>query len=327
MPLTTARHLRGHVVVTGFVPQPSHLAVFLWPLRCAWRNEASRLSVVFMAPSVARLASALERLGRDEPRLDLSRVFLLPGQPVSQRDLENAGVATAARLCEAEGGSSSGGGTFVGGGIGSRGGSGGAVGGGGAGGGANCNVRRHVVVELKHESNIRFLHAHDSATIVGTLSDLGGDSTYLWPKFAAGAAYLDSALDALLAQAFHRPSRIALLERILRLGVGNGHPGSARRYGGGANGGSGGGTAGIDDEDGDGTAREVGVHMIDVPLELVRYSFGELFQQLAAPPFRAIALGLYRPRGTRQSPEPYVYTGCRADTVLREGDRVYVLGR
>ncbi|CAM9984334.1 unnamed protein product, partial [Ectocarpus sp. 8 AP-2014] len=36
---------------------------------------------------------------------------------------------------------------------------------------------------------------------------------------------------------------------------------------------------------------------------------------------------LLRARGTRNAPEPYVYTGPRADTVLHPGDRVFILGR
>jgi hypothetical protein len=67
------------------------------------------------------------------------------------------------------------------------------------------------------------------------------------------------------------------------------------------------------------------LHQIGVPQCLIGHSFGELFQQLIAPPLCTIAFGLYRGQGTRGAPEPYVYTGPRADTVLHDGDRVFVL--
>jgi Trk K+ transport system NAD-binding subunit len=60
--------------------------------------------------------------------------------------------------------------------------------------------------------------------------------------------------------------------------------------------------------------------------DVAGHSFGELFQQLAAPPLHAVALALYRAEGTRGAPEPYVYTSPRADTVLHKGDRVFVIG-
>lgn len=63
-----------------------------------------------------------------------------------------------------------------------------------------------------------------------------------------------------------------------------------------------------------------------VPPSFLGHSFGEMFQHLAAPPLRCVAFALLRARGTRSAPEPYVYTGPRADTVLHRGDRVFVLG-
>ena len=64
-----------------------------------------------------------------------------------------------------------------------------------------------------------------------------------------------------------------------------------------------------------------------VPDSFLGHSFGEMFQHLAAPPLRCVAFALLRARGTRSAPEPYVYTGPRADTVLHRGDRVFVLGK
>lgn len=72
--------------------------------------------------------------------------------------------------------------------------------------------------------------------------------------------------------------------------------------------------------------REACLRQMEVPPSFLEHSFGELFQHLAAPPLRCVAFALRRARGTRNAPEPYVYTGPRADTVLHAGDRVFVLG-
>lgn len=72
--------------------------------------------------------------------------------------------------------------------------------------------------------------------------------------------------------------------------------------------------------------REASLMQMGVPSTFVGHSFGELFQHLASPPLRCVAFALLRARGTRNAPEPYVYTGPRADTVLHAGDRVFVLG-
>jgi len=68
------------------------------------------------------------------------------------------------------------------------------------------------------------------------------------------------------------------------------------------------------------------IYQMKVPPELYQHSYGELYQELVAPPLNLVALGLYRTAGTKNSVEPYVYTAPRADTVLHEGDRVFVLG-
>ena len=68
------------------------------------------------------------------------------------------------------------------------------------------------------------------------------------------------------------------------------------------------------------------IFLLRVPDDMRQHSYGELFQELIAPPLSLVALGLYRHAGTKHSVEPYVYTAPRADTVLHEGDRIYVLG-
>lgn len=130
-------------------------------------------------------------------------------------------------------------------------------------------------------------------------------------------------------------TRLALIERLLLLDRGNfvdtsqaNHSTHRRRRQ----------AASLAPEDNDGDRRasdvaangrmvkEACLRQMGVPRSFLGHSFGELFQHLAAPPLCCVAFALLRARGTRKAPEPYVYTGPRADTVLHEGDRIFVLG-
>ncbi|CAM9108420.1 unnamed protein product [Discosporangium mesarthrocarpum] len=370
--IQNARHLKGHVVVLGFPPRPSHLECFLGALRegrgwardqqSTWGAEGGRnVAVVMIAPSTARLASALT-IVRRTGEVDTSEVYLIEGSPVSYRDLENAGVKTArAVLVMKDVRASFSGGRRVGGveaGGGEAGGSGGVAGEQGKVEDALVDSEalvsfikmedgllgpdQHIVVELVHESNVRFLHTQAATRSLRVVAGLGGagaggpadEAHYLWPKYSTGMTYSASYLDSLFAQAFYRPSRIKLIEHLLllnRRGTGgrkdendvdpsNLSPAPSPRHN--------------DKDTATGAHRpqeevprmEAQLRQMRVPPGFLEHSFGELFQHLASPPMCAVAFALRRAAGTRGAQEPYVYTGPRADTVLHRGDRVFVLG-
>ncbi|CAM9798334.1 unnamed protein product [Ectocarpus sp. 12 AP-2014] len=346
--VSTAKHLVGHVVVVGFPARPSHLECFLRPLK-GWTGGAGMgggrevgggdVPVVLVADDVSRLESALEVVDR-HGYVNTSEVYLFEGSPVSRTDLENAGVRTAKAVLVMKDSKST---RF------NYGGSGDPL------RDAEALVSfikmedgllsedQHVVVELESSANVRFLHARAEANSLSAIAGLGGagaggaadEAHYLWPKFAAGMTYNSSFVDSMFGQAFYRPSRIALLKRLLLLARGEQQeqPGIASRSP--SQGPSRGETRSPSPSEpgaspgaeGDGLGRECCLRQMAVPRSLLGHSFGEMFQHLAAPPLRCVAFALLRARGTRNAPEPYVYTGPRADTVLHPGDRVFILGR
>eukprot|EP00752_Nemacystus_decipiens_P013364 g11833.t1 len=351
--VSSARHLAGHVVVLGFPARPSHLECFLRPLN-GWTGGAEMVGgggvpVVLVAEDVSKLETALEVVDK-HGYVNTSEVYLLVGSPVSQSDLENAGVSTAKavlvmkdpRSTRFEGGKS-----------------------------GNplrdaealvsfikmeaglLNNNQHVVVELENAANVRFLHARAEAKSLRAITGLGGagaggaadEAHYLWPKYAGGMTYNSSFVDSLFGQAFYRPSRIVLIEHLLLLGRGeqigrsgkapfsmsqpktttNSAPVGPRRQSESRSESS--ESAGESPERGDAVNRECCLRQMPVPPSFLGHSFGEIFQHLAAPPLRCVAFALLRARGTRNAPEPYVYTGPRADTVLHPGDKVFILGK
>eukprot|EP00903_Cladosiphon_okamuranus_P012012 g11279.t1 len=354
--VTSARHLVGHVVVLGFPARPSHLECFLRPLK-GWTGGAGMgggrgfggggVPVVLVAEDVSKLETALDVVAKNG-YVNTSEVYLLVGSPVSQSDLENAGVSTAKavlvmkdpRSTRFEGDKS-----------------------------GNplrdaealvsfikmedglLNSNQHVVVELENAANVRFLHARAEAKSLRAITSLGGagsggaadEAHYLWPKYAGGMTYNASFVDSLFGQAFYRPSRIVLIEHLLLLGRGEQYGrsgvtpfatsqpktptaggGNHRHSRSSESDESAGGSPG---RRGDGLDEECCLRQMAVPPSFVGHSFGEIFQHLAAPPLRCVAFALLRARGTRNAPEPYVYTGPRADTVLHPGDKVFILGK
>ncbi|CAM9134576.1 unnamed protein product [Chrysoparadoxa australica] len=346
--IPTAEDLSGHLVVMGFPPRASLLEAFLRPLRQHSLHSNLRPTVVFMSRDIDLLGTALQRLRQQTNAsktkwLDLSHVYLLKGSHISYQDMKNAGLATASGvvcLCGgADGQEESYDDDLID-------------------GEAILSFVKmsdglvapdcHVIIELRHEMNLRFLHTRGEMSSLRILSTLNDSYSFLWPKFAAGRFLSPSMLDSLSSQAFYRPSRIVLIEALLKLSPGLGitsgvnEEGQAKRprrssirRGGSINEG-GSSRSSILKSPGSpkGASKKVRVvqllapyiHQIQVPPSLVGHSFGELFQQLVAPPLTCIAFGLYRAKGTRSAPEPYVYTGPRADTVLHAGDKVFVVG-
>jgi len=182
----------------------------------------------------------------------------------------------------------------------------------------------HVMVELVNDASMRYLHSCDDL-YAEPFSGMG-DAPNPWPLFGAGKVYATSYLSMLLAKAVFNPSIVIILEALLGI---DGDPEmmkpknrqlqkselppttpkrkivstSKKQY----------------------STQRSGIASISVPPEFIHHSFGELFQELICPPLNIVAIGLYRARGTKEATEPYVYTAPRADTVLLENDKVFVL--
>ncbi|CAM9416972.1 unnamed protein product [Chrysoparadoxa australica] len=229
--LTTAAHLKNHVVVVGIPALASLLEAFIRPLRQSSFNPTLMPTIVFMNRDIEAVGIALQRLRQTTSRvpsryLNLERVYLLKGSPLSYMDLKNAGLRTASGVACL---SYSGAGRreralaaqaqgvshevmedgeavlfFV---------------------KSNGLVRRDalVLVEMQHDDSLRYLHTGAESAV---LSRMPGNYSFLWSKYASGRILCPSMLDSLSSQAFYRPSRIMLMEALLKLA-----PGFAPNYG------------------------------------------------------------------------------------------------
>lgn len=167
--------------------------------------------------------------------------------------------------------------------------------------------RTHMVIELVHQSNIRFMLQH--STFLPSYAYVREALLYLSPVFASGRAFSPTMLDSLVAQLFYNPDELEVLGSLLI-------PEAADSPDGGES---------------DGvmsTAPWRQLHsrvvQIPVPLEFVGLRYDQMVVHLALYE-NSVALGLLRPVGTLTSPMGYVCTNAPPKTKLQFADRVYIL--
>jgi len=176
---------------------------------------------------------------------------------------------------------------------------------------------------------------------------------HAWPFFASGKVYTCGWVKMLLAKAVFNSSMIAVLEQLLGIASSDTNKFGQQEYSPASfaatdqvTGATGGNSKMpqpsftqenkqalsresflLNDQitENDGTMGSSILTSMAVPKAFYHHSFGELFQELIAPPLNIIAVGLYRSKGTKEASEPYVYTAPQADTILLKTDKVFIL--
>jgi hypothetical protein len=125
--------------------------------------------------------------------------------------------------------------------------------------------------------------------------------------YAAGSIYSNSILDSLVCQAHFNPAILEVLASFLGRGLGaEGRKPILEQS-----------------KSRDAAASHHQLMLLDVPEDYVGHMYHELLSGLAQQ--SCIAIGLYRMPGTSGSPLGYVTTNPLPDTLLCEGDRMYVI--
>jgi hypothetical protein len=115
------------------------------------------------------------------------------------------------------------------------------------------------------------------------------------PNFASGRVYLSNLSDRLLTKSFFQPQTISVVNTLVN---GDGSEEGVRRR----------------------------LHLLDLPPQMVGRTFKELYDELLQLENPQLCLAILRAAsGSGGNPLPYVYTNPDATTVLRAGDRLYVI--
>ncbi|XP_024516267.1 calcium-activated potassium channel subunit alpha-1-like isoform X2 [Selaginella moellendorffii] len=164
-------------------------------------------------------------------------------------------------------------------------------------------ARNRVLVELQQEIQLQFLRPHSRNHTVQfqpkTLQRDRDARLQFAPPFAEGKGLCPAAFTFLTYATFFNRNSVSIIEQL-----------SCGRHTG-------------EDEDGDENSIRR-LEQIPIPSCYVGLSFQQLFQGLLHNE-KALALGLYRPVGTHNSPVAYVSTNPAYDTLLHSGDLIYVL--
>jgi len=166
--------------------------------------------------------------------------------------------------------------------------------------------RTHIVIELVHQSNFRFIMQH--STFLPSRAYKNDHYTYLSPVFASGRAFSPSMLDSLVAQLYYNPDELEVLGSLLVP-----EDAAAEQKKG---------------EDGVSAAPWRQLHsrvvQLPMPLEFVGLQYAQLAVHLALRE-KSVCLGLLRPVGTMTSPMGFVCTNPKPNTKLQSADRVFIL--
>ncbi|CAG9323591.1 unnamed protein product [Blepharisma stoltei] len=155
------------------------------------------------------------------------------------------------------------------------------------------NFTCKFTVELVDEINLKYLDKKPR-------SELENLPFVVWPRYAASHVFFSSALDYIIAQAFHNNILIDLVQRLIvyedmfaELGIDENYR----------------------------------INSIELPENLYgKITFGEVFNYLISLQRPLVALGIYRNTGILNNETPYVYTKPDANTPIFLGDKIFVMG-
>jgi hypothetical protein len=169
--------------------------------------------------------------------------------------------------------------------------------------------QQQVVEEEEEEEEEEHVVNLTSASV----AKLVNDDLFNFPVFAAGRVYTDSMMELLMAQAYFNPSEINFWEALFGIGDHD----EDMRFG--------------KDELFDHSLGEavsfstelLQITQINVPKSLVGKRYADVLKHSATQ--GNIALGLYRPSGTKGATMPYMVTNPPCRTKVVTGDRVLVI--
>lgn len=188
-------------------------------------------------------------------------------------------------------------------------------------------------------------HEHGATPSGKRMDRLRSDALFSFPVFAAGRVHTESMMELLMAQAYFNPSEIKFWEALLGIDDQDLYRTRAVSVGGGAASGTVSGTP-LDELPitGDGGSSAAGgashydnslaellsfseeplqLTEVNAPRDLVGQPYSAVCDHLASA--GSVALGLYRPSGTKGASMPYMCTNPPAKTRVVPGDRVLVL--
>ena len=155
------------------------------------------------------------------------------------------------------------------------------------------NFSCRFTVELVDEVNMKYLD-HKPPIELESLSFT------TWPRYAASEVFFSSTLDYMIAQSFHNPSIIDIIQRLIIF---------EDLYA----------QLGIDEN--------YRINSIDLPEALHgKVTFADIFCYLVGLERPVLALGIYRGVGYLNNEVPYVFTKPDPNTPLFLGDKIIVMG-